>query len=197
MVGFAVCGGHPEMQGYPAGRALQGRGLDLPGKRPLQFCPVLPFPFPATSLPQYPVPLFFHPDGGVSVQYPPQGRTTIRPHRSGNHQCHPAGPPAAALLVFSFSRWPVILAGLAILSLLPFLLFRGKELPVSFTRSFWLAMLVFAFVNFLLYPAILQYQAGTQAGRWIGRTRDRSFAGPAFPPPPCISPAGSPGQLFH
>ena len=63
-----------------------------------------------------------------------------------------------------------MLTGLAILSLLPFLLFRGKELPVSFTRSFWLAMLVFAFVNFGLYPAILQYQAGTQAGRWIGRT---------------------------
>jgi hypothetical protein len=71
---------------------------------------------------------------------------------------------------FHFPRWPVILAGLAILSLLPFLLFRGKELPVPLTRSFWLAMLVFAFVNFLLYPAILRYQAGTQAGRWIGRT---------------------------
>lgn len=70
---------------------------------------------------------------------------------------------------FHFSRWPVILAGLAVLSLLPFLLFRGKDLPVSFTRSFWLAMLVFAFINFGLYPAILQYQAGTQAGRWIGR----------------------------
>jgi hypothetical protein len=72
---------------------------------------------------------------------------------------------------FHFPRWPVILAGLAILSLLPFLLFRGTELPVSFTRSFWLAMLVFAFVNFGLYPAILRYQAGTQAGRWISRTR--------------------------
>jgi len=72
---------------------------------------------------------------------------------------------------FHFPRWPVILAGLAILSLLPFLLFRGKELPIPFTRSFWLAMLVFAFVNFLLYPAILRYQAGTQAGRWIARTQ--------------------------
>jgi 4-amino-4-deoxy-L-arabinose transferase-like glycosyltransferase len=66
---------------------------------------------------------------------------------------------------------PVILAGLAILSLLPFLLFRGTKLPVSFTRSFWLAMLVYAFVNFGLYPAILRYQAGTQAGRWISRTQ--------------------------
>jgi 4-amino-4-deoxy-L-arabinose transferase-like glycosyltransferase len=71
---------------------------------------------------------------------------------------------------FHFPWQPVILAGLAILSLLPFLLFRGAELRVSFTRSFWLAMLVFAFVNFGLYPAILQYQAGTRAGRWIGST---------------------------
>lgn len=70
---------------------------------------------------------------------------------------------------FHFTWWPAILAGLAMLSLLPFLLFRGRELPVSFTRSFWLAILVFAFVNFGLYPAILRYQAGTQAGRWIGR----------------------------
>jgi len=75
---------------------------------------------------------------------------------------------------FHFPRWPLILAGLVILSLLPFLLFRGTELPVSFARSFWLAMLVFAFVNFGLYPAILQYQAGTQAGRWIGHTPDIS-----------------------
>lgn len=35
-------------------------------------------------------------------------------------------------------------------------------------------MLVFAFVNFGLYPAILRYQAGTQAGRWISRTPDIS-----------------------
>ena len=75
---------------------------------------------------------------------------------------------------FHFPHWPVILTGLAILSLLPFLLFRGTELPVPFTRSFWLAMLVFAFVNFGLYPAILRYQAGTQAGRWISRTPDIS-----------------------
>jgi hypothetical protein len=30
-----------------------------------------------------------------------------------------------------------------------------------------MAMLVFAWFNFVLYPAILQYQAGTQAGKYI------------------------------
>ena len=28
-------------------------------------------------------------------------------------------------------------------------------------------MLVFAFINFILYPSILRYQAGTQAGRYL------------------------------
>ena len=28
-------------------------------------------------------------------------------------------------------------------------------------------MLVFAFINFIFYPAILRYQAGTQAGRYL------------------------------
>lgn len=68
--------------------------------------------------------------------------------------------------LFHFDHWPLLLVLLALLSLLPFLLFRGKTLPVTIGRNFWLALLVFAFVNFLLYPAILQYQAGTQAGRY-------------------------------
>ena len=73
-------------------------------------------------------------------------------------------------VLFQFRLLPLLLAGIAVLSLLPFLLFRGGALAVSFTRSFWLALLVFSFVNFVLYPAILRYQAGTQAGRWIGRS---------------------------
>jgi 4-amino-4-deoxy-L-arabinose transferase-like glycosyltransferase len=73
--------------------------------------------------------------------------------------------------VLFYPRASFLLAGIVVLSLLPFLLFRGAALPVSITRSFWLALLVFSFVNFVLYPAILQYQAGTQAGRWISRTR--------------------------
>jgi 4-amino-4-deoxy-L-arabinose transferase-like glycosyltransferase len=73
--------------------------------------------------------------------------------------------------VLFFPRATLLLAGIAVLSLLPFLLFRGAALPVSITRSFWLALLVFSFVNFVLYPAILKYQAGTQAGRWMARNR--------------------------
>jgi 4-amino-4-deoxy-L-arabinose transferase-like glycosyltransferase len=63
----------------------------------------------------------------------------------------------------------ILLAGMTVLSLMPFLLFRGAALHVPIIRSFWLALLVFSFVNFVLYPAILRYQAGTQAGRWIER----------------------------
>lgn len=68
---------------------------------------------------------------------------------------------------FDFPRLPVLLAVIVILSLLPFLMLRGGKLLVYITRSFWLAMLAFSFVNFVLYPAILHYQAGTQAGRWV------------------------------
>jgi 4-amino-4-deoxy-L-arabinose transferase-like glycosyltransferase len=76
---------------------------------------------------------------------------------------------------FHFHNWPLLLVLLGLLSLLPFLLFRGAALPVSIIRSFWLALLVFAFVNFLLYPAILQYQAGTQAGRYADGLPPSSF----------------------
>jgi len=70
---------------------------------------------------------------------------------------------------FHFPSWVVILGILVLLSLLPFRLFRGSDLTIPFARSLYMALLVFAFVNFLLYPAILHYQAGTQAGRFIGR----------------------------
>ncbi|HLI94036.1 MAG TPA: glycosyltransferase family 39 protein [Puia sp.] len=70
-----------------------------------------------------------------------------------------------------FSAWPLVMAGIVGLSVLPFLLFRGGALPVSITRSFWLALVVYSFINFLFYPAILRYQAGTQAGRYVAGTR--------------------------
>jgi 4-amino-4-deoxy-L-arabinose transferase-like glycosyltransferase len=63
----------------------------------------------------------------------------------------------------------VLLVIIAVLSVLPFLLIRESSLPLPITRSFWLALLVYTFVNFVLYPAILRYQAGTQAGWWIER----------------------------
>ena len=82
---------------------------------------------------------------------------------------------ALAWVLFFPHSW-ILLAVIAIGSLLPFGLFRGAALSVSITRSFWLALLVFSFVNFVLYPAILRYQAGTQAGRWIERFKPDAHA---------------------
>ncbi len=82
--------------------------------------------------------------------------------------------PILLLLIcwlFHFQHWPLLLVLLALLASLPYFFIRGASLPVSITRSFWLALLVYSFVNFLLYPAILQYQAGTQAGRYVNRMR--------------------------
>ena len=72
-----------------------------------------------------------------------------------------------ALCWFFFSERPILLiAAIVLLSILPFLLFRGAALASPFARSFWMALLVFSFINFTFYPAILQYQAGTVAGRY-------------------------------
>ena len=62
----------------------------------------------------------------------------------------------------------LLLTGIPALSIPAFALFRGRGLPVSIARSFWLAMIAYCFINFVLYPVILRYQAGTQAARWIG-----------------------------
>jgi 4-amino-4-deoxy-L-arabinose transferase-like glycosyltransferase len=70
---------------------------------------------------------------------------------------------------FHFDHWPLLMAGVAVLAILPFVLFRERALPSPIARSFWMAMIVFAFINFVLYPSILQYQAGTQAGKYVSR----------------------------
>jgi 4-amino-4-deoxy-L-arabinose transferase-like glycosyltransferase len=70
---------------------------------------------------------------------------------------------------FRFDGWPLLMSGIAVLAVLPFLLFRKRALPSPVARSFWMAMLVFAFINFILYPSILQYQAGTQAGKYVSQ----------------------------
>jgi hypothetical protein len=67
---------------------------------------------------------------------------------------------------------------IAALAVLPFLLFRSKALPMPIARSFWMAMLVFAFVNFIVYPTILRYQAGTQAGHWLDTTSASAMTPP-------------------
>jgi len=69
--------------------------------------------------------------------------------------------------LYHFNRWPLIMAGLVAAGVLPFVIFRSGRLQAAIARSFWMAMLVFSFVNFILYPAMLQYQAGTQAGRFV------------------------------
>jgi len=68
---------------------------------------------------------------------------------------------------FHARHWLLVLVILLILSAMPFLLFRGKDLPVAIARSFWAALLTFSFVNFWLYPALLHYQAGTEAAKFI------------------------------
>ncbi|HTI94544.1 MAG TPA: glycosyltransferase family 39 protein [Puia sp.] len=73
--------------------------------------------------------------------------------------------------LYHFDHWVLIMTGIILFSILPFLLFRGQLLTAAVTRSFWMALLVFSFVNFILYPAILQYQAGTQAGRFIAGSK--------------------------
>jgi 4-amino-4-deoxy-L-arabinose transferase-like glycosyltransferase len=72
--------------------------------------------------------------------------------------------------LYHFDHWILIMTGIILLAILPFFLFKGYQLTAAVTRSFWMALLVFSFVNFVLYPAILHYQAGTQAGRFVGQS---------------------------
>jgi 4-amino-4-deoxy-L-arabinose transferase-like glycosyltransferase len=79
-----------------------------------------------------------------------------------------------ALLLFlcwilHFRHWLFTLVAVAVLSAAIFVIFRGSDLPGAFARSFCAALLAFAFVNFYLYPALLEYQAGTVAGKYVNR----------------------------
>ncbi len=69
---------------------------------------------------------------------------------------------------YHFKGWPFIAGIIFVLSCCSFLLFSGRQLPAIFLRSGAIALVTYAFVNFTFYPAILRYQAGTQAGRFIG-----------------------------
>ena len=86
---------------------------------------------------------------------------------------------------FHFDHWPLLMSGIAALAILPFVLFRERALPSPIARSFWMAVMVFAFINFVLYPSILQYQAGTQAGKYVSHL-------PATPSPAVALPGGTP-----
>lgn len=76
-------------------------------------------------------------------------------------------PVLLLALCWLFMGWSWLMAPLAVLAILPFFLFRPGVLPASIARSFWMSMLIFAFINFVFYPGILRYQAGTQAGRYL------------------------------
>ncbi len=74
-------------------------------------------------------------------------------------------------VVVHFKGWPFIMCSIVALSLLSFRIFRGGGLPAVTARCFWAALLVYTFINFCLYPAILQYQAGTEAGNYVSRLK--------------------------
>jgi 4-amino-4-deoxy-L-arabinose transferase-like glycosyltransferase len=65
---------------------------------------------------------------------------------------------------FHFDSWLLQMIVFPALTVVAFVVFRGPSPSMPVARSFWMAMLVFTFVNFSVYPTILQYQAGTQAG---------------------------------
>ncbi|HEX9509079.1 MAG TPA: glycosyltransferase family 39 protein [Puia sp.] len=69
--------------------------------------------------------------------------------------------------LFHFRGWPFMVVLIGGLSILAFRIFRGSDLPAVTARSFWSALLAYTFVNFCLYPAILRYQAGTEAGNYL------------------------------
>ena len=84
---------------------------------------------------------------------------------------------------FHFDDWLLLMFLFIALAILAFVLFRGPILPKPLARSFWMAMLVFAFVNFIVYPTILRYQAGTQAGEYVENLEAaRALADPPIAP---------------
>ena len=104
---------------------------------------------------------------------------------------------------FHFRGWPFIMAGMGILAFFAFRVFRGGEPEAITGRSYWIALTVYAVINFSFYPAMLHYQAGTEAGNYIGslrgidQLRDRDSAkGPEGAPVtvPAVTAAGTPAS---
>ena len=78
--------------------------------------------------------------------------------------------PAMVILLcwlFHFYGWLYVLLVFLALSILPFYWFRGSPLTSAAGRSYWMALLVFLFINCCLYPAMLRYQAGMVAGDYL------------------------------
>jgi len=90
-------------------------------------------------------------------------------------QCITSFLPQLILLLslfFRFGGWPLIMTGAVVLAFIFFRIFRGRELTNSVARSYWIALLTYTFINFIFYPAMLDYQAGTKAGGFVGGTGD-------------------------
>lgn len=69
-----------------------------------------------------------------------------------------------AIIIFFRLTHPLLLLFILILSyILLFSLFRNRSLPAIFARCFGAAIVVYAFINFILYPALLKYQSGSEA----------------------------------
>jgi 4-amino-4-deoxy-L-arabinose transferase-like glycosyltransferase len=75
---------------------------------------------------------------------------------------------------FHFPYWPLVTIILSLCSFLPFILFRGRDPKAIFGRSFLTALVVYGFINFCLYPAMLRYQAGMEAGKSLLNASSRS-----------------------
>lgn len=81
--------------------------------------------------------------------------------------------------IFGFRQQAVIMGLLVLAFALPFFLFRKKYIVTAFARCWMAAMTVYAFVNFLLYPALLHYQSGSEAAFAI---RNMKWDGPVYMP---------------
>ncbi len=74
---------------------------------------------------------------------------------------------------FHFPDQAEIFCGLAAGSALAVLLFkkrnggRDEALMNALGRSMWMALVTYSFINFCLYPALLHYQAGSVAARYL------------------------------
>jgi 4-amino-4-deoxy-L-arabinose transferase-like glycosyltransferase len=71
-----------------------------------------------------------------------------------------------------FAGWEFVAVVVPVVVLAIIYFLRGPDPWSVFGRSFSIAMLVYAFVNFYLYPGMLQYQAGTEAGRFAEESGD-------------------------
>jgi len=77
-----------------------------------------------------------------------------------------------------FSGWLYWMVAVLVLTFWGFYLFRGDTVMTAVGRSCWAALVVYLFVTCGLYPPMLHYQAGMEAGEYmrrVGLTPQRIF----------------------